>query len=144
MATTVDEYLKAQPAAVRAKLTRVRSVIRKAVPSAEERISYQIPAYRLHDRMLIFFAGWKQHYSIYPATQGVVAAFARELEPYKVSKGTIRFPLDQPVPVHLIAGIAKVRAAENAELAEVKALTKQRRSSTKAPKKKKAQARRTR
>jgi len=61
---------------------------------------------------VIYFAGWKQHYSLYPFTAPVVAAFKADLAPYKVSKGTIRFPLSEPVPVKLIEGIAKVRAKE--------------------------------
>lgn len=107
---TVDEYIASRPEAVRGVLERVRSTIRKAVPGAEEVISYQIPAYKLEGALVIYFAGWKQHYSLYPAIGGVVPAFADELAGYEVSKGTIRFPLSQPVPVKLIARIAKFRA----------------------------------
>jgi uncharacterized protein YdhG (YjbR/CyaY superfamily) len=112
---SVDEYIAAQPAAVRGVLERVRSAIRKAVPEAEEVISYQIPAYKLNGSRLLFFAGWKEHYSLYPATGGVIAAFEDELAPYEISKGTIRFPLSRPVPVRLIARIAKFRAQEAAK-----------------------------
>ena len=107
---SVDEYIARHPQDVQATLRRVRSVIRKALPGAEEVISYQIPAYRLHDRCVIYFAGWKQHYSLYPASAGLVAAFRKDLAPYPVSKGTIRFPLGRPVPGTLIAGIAKFLA----------------------------------
>lgn len=117
---SVDEYIATHPEEVQAILERVRSTIRKAVPGADEVISYQIPAYKLHGSAVLYFAGWKQHYSLYPATEGVVAAFKDELAPYKVSKGTIRFPLARPVPVKLIEGIAKVRAKEAAEGAETK------------------------
>jgi len=117
---SVDEYIATHPGDVQAILQRVRSTIRKAVPGAEEVISYQLPAYRLHGGPVIYFAGWKQHYSLYPATDRVVAAFKKDLAPYKVSKGTIRFPLSEPVPVKLIAGIAKVRAKEAAERARAK------------------------
>ena len=110
--TSVDNYLAAQPAAARRALTRVRQIIRKAVPGAEESISYNIPTYKLHGRRLLYFAGWTQHYSLYPSTDPVVAAFRVELARYTVSKGTIRFPLSEPVPVKLIAGIAKFRAKE--------------------------------
>src|SRR4030095_10659489 len=82
------------------------------LPTAEETISYNIPAYKLQRRYVIYFAGWKKHYSLYPATSGVIAAFKDDLVNYEVSKGTIRFPLSEPVPVKLIAGIAKVRARE--------------------------------
>ena len=112
---SVDEYLTSQPEAVRAILGRVRSTIRKAVPRAEEGISYQMPAYTLHDQPVLYFAGWKQHYSLYPATDRIVAAFREELAPYEVKKGTIRFPLCEPVPVKLIGRIAKFRAQEIAE-----------------------------
>jgi uncharacterized protein YdhG (YjbR/CyaY superfamily) len=114
---SVDEYIATHPEDVRATLQRVRSTIRKAVPGAEEVISYQIPAYKLHARPVLYFAGWKQHYSLYPATDGVVEAFQEELAPYEVGKGTIRFPLSRPVPVRLIERIAKFRAREAAERA---------------------------
>ena len=109
---SVDEYIASQPEAMRSILRRVRSTIRKAVPGAQEVISYKIPAYKLHGGPVLYFAGWKEHYSLYPATGGVVGAFKDELAPYKVSKGTIRYPLSQPVPVKLIGRIAKFRAKE--------------------------------
>ena len=118
---SVDEYIASQPKAVQGILERVRSTIRKALPGAEEVISYQIPAYKLHNRMVLSFAGWKQHYSLYPASGRVVAAFKNELAPYEVSKGTIRFPLSQPVPVKLVGGIAKFRAKEVADREKAKA-----------------------
>ena len=111
--TSVDEYIAAQPKAARVALKRVRSAIRKGLPGAEETISYQIPTYKLHGRYVIYFAGWKEHYSIYPSTRPLVAAFEKALEPYEVNdKGTIRFPLSLPVPVKLIEGLSKFRAKE--------------------------------
>ena len=113
---------------MQAILQRVRSTIRKAVPGAEEAISYQIPTYKLHGGSVLYFAGWKQHYSLYPATDHLVAAFKDDLAPYEVSKGTIRFPLSEPVPVKLIERIAKFRAKEAAERAKAKrAVAKKRR-----------------
>lgn len=112
---TVDDYIASQPEANQAILERVRSTIRKALPDAEEVISYNIPAYKAPGGMVIYFAGWKQHYSLYPVTSGMLAAFGAELNAYEVNKGTIRFPLSAPVPVKLIAGIAKLRAKEAAE-----------------------------
>ena len=112
---SVDEYIASQPEAVQGVLERVRSSIRKAVPLAEEVISYQIPAYKLHNRPVLYFAGWKQHFSLYPATAHVVAAFKDDLAGYQISKGTIRFPLFEAVPVKLIGRIAKFRAKEVAE-----------------------------
>ena len=110
----VEEYITTHPEHVQSILQRVRSTIRKAVPGAEEVISYQIPGYKLPVGPVLSFAGWKQHYSLYGATDRVVAAFKDDLAPYKVSRGTIRFPLSQPVPVKLIERIAKFRAKEAA------------------------------
>ena len=112
---TVDEYIASQPATVRGILARVRGAIRKGVPRAEETISYKIPAYKLNGTVVLYFAGWKKHYSLYPADASLIAAFKDELAPYKVEKGTIRFPLSEPVPVKLIERIAKFRAGEAAE-----------------------------
>jgi len=112
---TVDEYLATQPPAVRAVLERVRGAIRRALPKAEEAISYQIPAYKVDGAVALYFAGWKEHVAIYPVSAAMIAAFGDELAPYVASKGTLRFPLSSPVPLRLIGRIAKVRAAETAE-----------------------------
>jgi uncharacterized protein YdhG (YjbR/CyaY superfamily) len=117
---SVDEYITTHPEDVQSILQRVHSTIRKAVPGAEEVISYQIPAYKLPGGPVLYFAGWKQHYSLYPATARLVAAFKDDLSPYKVSKGTIRFPLSQPVPVRLIGRIARFRAEETDARARAK------------------------
>jgi uncharacterized protein YdhG (YjbR/CyaY superfamily) len=124
---SVDEYIASQPETVQSVLELVRSTIRKAMPGAEEVISYQIPAYKLHGRVAIYFAGWMQHYSLYPATGHLVAAFKDELARYEVTKGTIRFPLSEPVPVRLIGRIAKFRAKEAAERETLKAATAKKR-----------------
>jgi uncharacterized protein YdhG (YjbR/CyaY superfamily) len=92
-------------------LARVRGILRKVLPKAEEVISYQIAAFKQDGRAVVYFAGWKEHYSLYPATSHVTSALKKELRPYKQSKGTIRFPLDD-VPARLIARIAKLRAEE--------------------------------
>ena len=113
---SVAEYIATQAKGARGVLRQVRSVLRKALPKADEVISYQIPAYKVNGRVVIYFAGWKQHYSIYPATRRLVAAFRKELSPYEVNdKGTIRFPLSGPVPAKLIAALAKFRATEAGE-----------------------------
>jgi uncharacterized protein YdhG (YjbR/CyaY superfamily) len=112
---SVNEYISSRPKDVQRILREVRSTIRNAVPAATEAISYQIPAYKLNGVVFLFFAGWKQHYSLYPASDRLVAAFKKELEPYELSKGTIRFPHSEPVPMRLIARIAKFRAKEVAE-----------------------------
>jgi uncharacterized protein YdhG (YjbR/CyaY superfamily) len=118
---SVDEYIASQPVAVQAILGRVRSAIRKAVPGAREVISYNMPTYTLYGARLLYFAVWKQHYSIYAATGQVVAAFQDEIALYEVDKGTIRFPLSEPVPVKLIGRIAKFRAKEVAGREKAKA-----------------------
>jgi uncharacterized protein YdhG (YjbR/CyaY superfamily) len=117
---SVDQYIASHPDAVQRVLRRVRSIIRKAMPGAEELISYQIPTYKLHGRPVLYFAGWNQHYSLYPSNDHLIAAFKAQLAPYEVSKGTIRFPLSDPVPVKLIEGIAKFRAKEVAEREKAK------------------------
>jgi uncharacterized protein YdhG (YjbR/CyaY superfamily) len=120
---SVDEYIASRPDTVQAVLGRVRDTIRRAVPEAEEVISYQIPTYKLHGDPVLYFAGWKQHFSLYPASVNLVAAFKDDIAPYVVSKGTIRFPLSQPVPVKLIGRIAKYRAQEVAARVQAKAAT---------------------
>jgi uncharacterized protein YdhG (YjbR/CyaY superfamily) len=110
--TNVDEYISRQPETAQVLLQLVRRTLLKALPGAEEAISYKIPAYGLNGGIVLYFAGWKQHYSLYPTGERMVMAFKDQLAPYKVSKGTIRFPLSEPVPVKLIERIAKFRAEE--------------------------------
>jgi uncharacterized protein YdhG (YjbR/CyaY superfamily) len=110
--TPVDDYLASQPAAARAVLARVRDTLRRALPDAVEGVSYRIPVFKRHGRPVIYFAAWKGHYSLYPATAPMVEAFADALSRYEVSKGTIRFPLSARVPVALIARLARFRARE--------------------------------
>lgn len=109
---SVDDYIAAQPPGAQQVLQQVRDAIRRELPDAEERISYQIPSYRQAGGTAIYFAGWKAHYSLYPASQAMVAACAHLLAPYQISKGTIRFSYDAPVPAGLIARLARFRADE--------------------------------
>jgi uncharacterized protein YdhG (YjbR/CyaY superfamily) len=113
---SVADYIAAQPPQARRALKRVRATIRKALPSATEGISFRIPIYRLDGRMVLYFAGFQRHYSIYPATAGVKAALRNELAGFLHSKGTIRFSLEDAVPTRLITRIAKLRAAEAARM----------------------------
>jgi uncharacterized protein YdhG (YjbR/CyaY superfamily) len=124
---SVDKYISMQPAATQMALERVRGAIGRTVREAEECISYQIPAFKLDGRILLYFAGWKEHYSVYPASDAMMAAFPGELERYRVSKGTLRFPLSEPVPVKLIGRIAKFRAEELATRKPAKAAAKKKR-----------------
>ena len=134
---SVAEYLTTLPKQTRLVLQRVRAIIRKAVPAGEEVISYQIPAVKLEGRAVIYFAGWKEHYSLYPATEKVVTSLARKLAQYEVRKGTIRFPLSEPVPVELVAEIAKIRASEATLLSEERRTKKAKKTSKKKAKTKK-------
>jgi uncharacterized protein YdhG (YjbR/CyaY superfamily) len=124
---SVDDYIASQPKAVQSVLKRVRRTIRKAVPGADELISYNMPTYKLNGRPMIGFAAWRQHYSLYSSTDRLVAAFKDDLAPYAVNKGTIRFPLSEPVPVKLIEGIAKFRAKEVAGRERAKRTTPKKR-----------------
>jgi len=124
---SVDEYIASQPQAVQGVLKRVRRTIRKAIPGAEETISYKIAAYKMRGGPVLYFAGWSKHYSLYPATDRVVAAFKDDLAPYEVNKATIRFPLHHPVPAKLIERIAKFRAKEVAKRENPKAATPKKR-----------------
>ena len=107
---SVDEYIASQPDGVREMLECVRCAIRRAAPEADEGISYKMPVYKLRGKPVLFFAGWKQHYSLYPAGDQLVEAFKDDLAPFEVLKGTIRFPLSKPVPEELIEQLAKFRA----------------------------------
>ncbi len=143
-ALSVDAYIAGQPKPAQPVLAQVRSILRKALPKADEVISYQIPTYKLEGGAVVYFAGWKKHYSLYPASERLVEAFDRELANYEVRKGTIRFPLSEPVPAKLIERIAKFRAKETLEHAAAKGSAKKkappkraRKSASKTPPKKK-------
>ena len=110
---TVDEYIATFPDAVQHVLQTVRRTIRTAVPDAEEVISYQIPAYKL-DGWVFYLSAYAKHFSLScPPPFTVFEVFKQELAPYQKSKSTVRFPLDQPVPVKLISNMAKYRADAN-------------------------------
>ncbi len=122
---SVDEYISSKPEAVAATLELVRGAILRALPKAEEVISYKMPAYKQHGEVILYFAGWKHHYSLYPADLRLVAAFKDELALYEVEKGTIHFPLSAPVPKKLIADIAKFRLGEVANRKKASAITRE-------------------
>ena len=106
----VDEYIAAQPEALSPKLEQVRAAIRRAVPEAVEGFGYGMPGYKLNGRPLLYFAGFKQHYSLFAASGTFFASLEQELKHYEQRKGTIHFRMDEPVPVSLISRIAKLRA----------------------------------
>jgi uncharacterized protein YdhG (YjbR/CyaY superfamily) len=107
----VDQYIGSFPADVQAVLQEIRRRIRAAVPGVAETISYRIPAMTLNGRRLIYFAAWRHHISVYPVPAGD-PAFRRDIEPYLHGKGTVRFPLSQPVPYQLIEQMATLLARE--------------------------------
>jgi len=109
---SVTEYIASKPKDVQALLKRVRGAIRKGVPAAEEGISYQIPTYKLNSVPVVYFAGWQKHFSLYPVTDALVVAFKEDLTGYEISKGTVRFPYSEPVPIDLIERIARFRAEQ--------------------------------
>jgi uncharacterized protein YdhG (YjbR/CyaY superfamily) len=111
---SIDEYIASFPPDVQQKLREMRAVIRTAAPDAEEAIRYGIPTFRLDGRNLVHFAAFKDHISFFPTSSGVTK-FRKELSAYKLSKGTIQFPLDRPVPYDLVERISRFRAGETRE-----------------------------
>lgn len=109
---SVDDYLAALPEDARAALEKLRKTIKAAAPKATEVISYQIPAYK-HHGLLVSFAAFKNHCSFYPMSPEVLRAHAAELDDYEISKGTIRFTADKPLPTALVTKLVKARLAEN-------------------------------
>jgi len=107
---TIDDYISGFPEDLRIKLEQVRQTIKKAAPQAEEAISYGMPAFK-QKGVLVYFAAFKDHIGFFPTSSGV-ANFQKELAGYDTSKGTIRFPLDAPIPHILIEKITKFRVAE--------------------------------
>ena len=110
-ATTIDEYVAEFPAQTQKALQTVRALIAAAAPGATETISYAIPTFDLRGRHLVHFAAYASHLGLYPTSSGI-AAFAAELAPYRSGKGSLQFPLDQPLPLDLIRRIVEFRVAE--------------------------------
>src|SRR5690606_54207 len=103
---SVDAYLKSFSGEVRKALDTVRATIRKAIPDAEESISYGIPVYLINGTYAVYFAGFKNHVSLYPVLSGS-ESFMKKTLPYRAGKGTLRFPLKEPLPLALIAAVAR-------------------------------------
>jgi uncharacterized protein YdhG (YjbR/CyaY superfamily) len=110
-AKSVPEYIAGFPKDVQPTLKKVRATIRKAVPRAEESITYKIPTYKLNGRRIIYFAAFKSHIGLYPVTADVRKKF-KELSKYKGGKGTAKFPLDEPIPYALIGRIVKYKVRQ--------------------------------
>jgi uncharacterized protein YdhG (YjbR/CyaY superfamily) len=120
--TTIDEYIADFPQNVQELLQKIRATIRQAAPDAEETINYRMPTFILNGN-LVHFAAFKNHIGFYPTPTGV-EQFKQELSAYHGSKGSVQFPLDQPVPFDLITRIVEFRVRENLEKASAKKKTR--------------------
>ncbi len=113
--TTIDEYISTFPADIQATLEKVRQAIRKVAPEAAETMSYGIPTFKLNGKhIIVSFAGWKHHISLYPLPAGD-KAFQQKIAPYKRAKGTIQFQLDDPIPYDVVEKIVTLRIMEQSE-----------------------------
>ena len=117
-AKDIDEYIAGFPPEVQLMLEELRATIKKAASEAQETISYQMPAFAFHG-ILVYFAAYKNHIGFYPTGSGI-EHFKNEVSAYETSKGTVRFPLDQPIPLDLISKIVKFGVKENLEKVEFK------------------------
>jgi len=120
--TTIDEYIADQPIAIRPIMEKLRLIVNKNAPGAQEVISYGMPAYKLHG-MLLYFSAFTNHYSLF-AFPNAIIAFKDKLKDYELSKGTIKFSYDKPVPVKLITEIVKYKVNENIKKHQLKELMK--------------------
>jgi len=114
----IDEYIASFPEDVQEILEKLRAIIKKAAPDAEEKISYQIPTFSLKGN-LVHFAAYKKHIGFYPTPSGI-ENFKNELSAYEGAKGSVKFPLNKPIPYDLIREIVEFRVKENLERAEAK------------------------
>jgi uncharacterized protein YdhG (YjbR/CyaY superfamily) len=115
--TSIDEYIALFPEETQKNLEELRATIKAAAPGAEEKISYQMPAFA-QKGILVYFAAWKNHIGFYPTSSGI-QAFKEKLSIYESSKGSVIFPHDKPLPLELIKKIVEFRLAENLKKAEI-------------------------
>jgi uncharacterized protein YdhG (YjbR/CyaY superfamily) len=115
----IDEYIAAFPNDIQEILEKIRMTIKKAAPTAEETISYEMPTFNLKGKYLIYFAAYKKHIGLYPVPTGD-AEFNEEISIYQTGKGTLQFPLDKPIPYKLISKIVKLKVKENLARAAAK------------------------
>jgi len=121
--SSIDEYIATFPKDTQKILETLRATITAAAPDTEEKISYNIPTFTLNGKYLIYFAGWKTHISIYPIPTGS-EAFNKQVSKYVEGKGTLKFPIEKPLPLKLITRIVKYRVAENLKNAGIKSSKK--------------------
>ena len=110
--TTVADYIATTPPVARRALKQLRTAIKAAAPGITERISYRIPTFELDGRYLLYIAAFEEHVSVYPVTSGMLTRYGKAIAPYRAGKGTLRFPLDAPIPTDLVTKLAKVRVRE--------------------------------
>jgi uncharacterized protein YdhG (YjbR/CyaY superfamily) len=110
---TVDEYLATLPDDRRAAMEQLRQTIRAAAPNAHEQLSYKMPAFKTHGQFLVSYDAFKKHYSLFPASDGVVESLGDEIRPHLAGRGTIQFKADRPLPLDLIRRIIEIRLGEN-------------------------------
>jgi len=118
--TSIDEYIATLPEGTQKAMEEIRAAIKSAAPRAEERISYQMAAFKLDGHYIAHFAGWKKHIGMYPIPAGD-AAFQKEVLPYKGDKSSLQFPLDKPMPIKLIRKMIKFRIVENKKIGKEEA-----------------------
>lgn len=116
---SIDEYIAACPEGTHERLQAIRAAIKKLAPEAKEKISYQIAAFELNGKNLIHFAGWKKHISLYPIPAGD-EAFEEAASKYADGKGTMKFPLDEPMPMKLVTKVIKLHLAQNLKMTKSK------------------------
>jgi len=110
--SSVDEYISKSPKAIQPSLKKLRKTIKEAAPQAEEIISYNMPAYKIYGRILLYFAAHTEHIGVY-ALPSANIEFKKELYGYETSKGTVKFPFSKPIPYELVGRMVKFRAKEN-------------------------------
>jgi uncharacterized protein YdhG (YjbR/CyaY superfamily) len=118
---SIDEYIATFPKDIQKILQEVRAAIKAAAPEAEEKISYQMPTFTLNGSNLVHFAAFKKHIGFYPTPSGI-EAFQKELSVYKGAKGSVQFPIDEPMPLKLISRIVNFRVVENLKKAKLKSV----------------------
>jgi uncharacterized protein YdhG (YjbR/CyaY superfamily) len=112
--TPIDKYIKTFPKDVQSILQKVRKTICEIIPNAKETISYGIPTFKLNDKYIIYFAGWKRHISLYPISEGT-KEFNKKMSKYIAGRGTLKFPLTEDIPYDLISEVTKLRVKESSK-----------------------------